>query len=378
MRRPPTLRSAGAWSRHAHPLTLPVMRPTPIAATLLLLALSLPRAGGVQWVPQESGTTAELRGLSVVDRRVAWVSGTRGRFARTTDGGATWRVDSIGGASSLDLRAIHALDAKVAWAMSAGPAEEGQARIYKTVDGGATWALQWSTEQRGVFLDAIAFWDARHGIAMSDPVDGRFFLLTTRDGGATWTRVPPERLPPALPGEAAFAASGSCMTVRGRRDVWFGTGGGATARVFRSTDGGEHWAVAATPLHAGSASSGIFSVAFRDAGHGVAVGGDYQKPRERTSNVALTSDGGRTWRLARGPLPAGYMSAVAFAPGTPTLVAVGLAGTALSGDGGESWTMVDTTAYNSVRFAGARLGVAAGPAGRVARWVGRGGGVKGR
>lgn len=347
-----------------------------LAATgLLLLAATLAPSGGVgaQWTSQTSGTTAELRGLSVVDRRVAWVSGTQGRFARTTDGGATWRVDSIAGASSLDLRAIHALDARVAWAMSAGEAEKGQARIYKTSDGGATWALQWSTERRGVFLDAIAFWDARHGIAMSDPVDGRFFLLTTSDGGATWTQVPPERLPPALPGEAAFAASGSCLTVQGGRNVWIGTGGGATARVFRSVDRGEHWTVAATPVQAGSASSGIFSVAFRDAKHGVAVGGDYQKPRERTSNVALTRDGGRTWTLARGPLPTGYMSAVSWVPGapTPTLVAVGLAGTALSEDGGQSWRMVDSTAYNSVRFVGRRDGAAAGPGGRVARWSGR-------
>ena len=341
------------------------------AVALLILSGTLaPSGADAQWTSQTSGTTAELRGLSVVDRRVAWVSGTQGRFARTTDGGATWRVDSIAGASSLDLRAIHALDARVAWAMSAGPAEEGKARIYKTSDGGATWALQWSTEQRGVFLDAIAFWDARHGIAMSDPVDGRFFLLTTRDGGATWTRVPPERLPPALPGEAAFAASGSCLTMQGGRNVWIGTGGGATARVLRSADRGEHWTVAATPVHAGSASSGIFSVAFRDAKHGVAVGGDYQKPRERTSNVALTRDGGRTWTLARGPLPAGYMSAVSYLPGTSTLVAVGLAGTARSDDGGQSWRMVDTTAYNSVRFVGGHDGVAAGPGGRVARWSG--------
>lgn len=339
-----------------------------LASTLLLPAIVL-----AQWAPQTSGTDAELRGLSVAGPRVAWASGTRGRVARTTDGGATWRVDSIPGAAALDLRAIHAHDANVAWAMSAGPAEEGQARIYGTTDGGAHWTLLYSTAQRGVFLDAIAFWDARHGIAMSDPVDGRLFLLTTDDGGATWTRVPPERLPPVLPGEAAFAASGSCLTVQGRSNAWIGTGGGARARVFRTTDRGRSWRVSDTPVDAGAPSAGIFSVAFRDAHHGVAVGGDYQKPRERTSNVALTADGGRTWTLAPGPLPAGYMSAVAYVPGArrPTQVAVGLAGTALSTDDGRSWRMVDSTAYNSVRFAGPRAaGVAAGPGGRVARWRG--------
>jgi len=103
----------------------------------------------------------------------------------------------------------------------------------------------------------------------------------------------------------------------------------------------------------------------------VAVGGDYRKAHERSDNVAVTRDGGRSWSLAGGPLPAGYMSAVAYVPGapTPTLVAVGLGGTALSTDDGQSWRMVDSVAYNSVRFVRGR-GVAAGPGGRMARWVG--------
>jgi photosystem II stability/assembly factor-like uncharacterized protein len=141
--------------------------------------------------------------------------------------------------------------------------------------------------------------------------------------------------------------------------------------VFRSTDRGRSWQVADTPLHAGNSASGIFSLAFSDARHGVAVGGQYNKPNERFDNVALTDDGGATWRLASGALPAGYMSGVAFIPGTHgrSLVAVGLAGTARSTDGGESWAMVDTVAYNSVAFASRDAGWAVGPRGRIARWT---------
>lgn len=321
-----------------------------------------------QWQPLSSGTDAELRGLSAVSGSVIWASGTRGRVVRTTDGGRTWRVDTVSGATALDLRAVHAVDARTAIAASAGEAERGQARIFRTSDGGATWSQVFTTEQKGVFLDAIAFWDARHGIALSDPLDGRFFLLLTSDGGRSWQRVPADRLPPTLDGEAAFAASGSCLTVFGGTNVWIGTGGGARARVFRSTDRGRTWSVADTPVHAGNASSGIFSVAFRDARHGVAVGGDYQQARGATPNVAVSDDGGRTWRLAKGPLPGGFMSGVSFA-GRARAVAVGLAGTALSNDGGESWTMVDTVAYNSVRFVSPTVGFAAGPRGRIARWL---------
>lgn len=326
-------------------------------------------AAGAQWTPQAGGTNAEFRGLAAVNEKVAWASGTRGRFVRTTDGGATWILDSIPGAGTLDLRAIVARNATRAVAISSGPAEQGQAKIFRT-DDGSHWTTAFATSEKGVFLDALAFWDDRHGIALSDPVDGKLFMLVTDDGGRTWTRSPTESAPPVLPGEAAFAASGTCLTVQGSANVWIGTGGGARARVFRSSDRGRTWTVADTPIHAGNASSGIFSVAFSDARHGVVVGGDYAKPKEPFDNVAVTDDGGRTWRLAKGPLPAGYVSAVAYMPATGgrSLAAVGLAGTARSSDGGESWTMIDTVAYNSVAFASQRVGWAAGPRGRIAKW----------
>lgn len=328
-----------------------------------------------QWAPQQSGTTAEFRGLVAVNDSVVWASGTRGRVVRTTDGGRNWVLQTIPGADSLDLRDIDARSAARAWTMSAGPAEQGQARIFGTADG-STWTRQFETTKAGVFLDALSFWDDRHGIAMSDPVAGHLTIFTTDDGGATWTQLPPDRAPSVLPGEAAFAASGTCLAVQGASNVWIGTGGGARARVFRSTDRGRTWDVADTPVHAGTSASGIFSVAFSDPRHGVVVGGDYTKPRENfagatgTGNVALTADGGRTWHLAKGPFPQGYMSGVAFIPGSGgrSLVAVGLAGTARSLDGGETWAAVDTVAYNSVAFASANAGWAAGPRGRVARW----------
>lgn len=323
-----------------------------------------------QWTLQRTDTTGEFRGLVAVSPSVVWASGTHGRVARTTDGGRTWIVDMISAATRLDFRDIHALSATTAFAMSAGPAEQGQAQIFRTLDG-VHWSKQFESTQPGVFLDALSFWDDQHGIAMSDPVGGRLFILTTDDGGATWSHVPTDAAPPMLPGEAAFAASGTCLAIEGTSDVWIATGGGSRARVFRSSDRGRTWSVADTPIHAGSSASGIFSIAFSDSQHGVVVGGEYTKPREPTPNVALTSDGGKSWRLATGPLPAGYMSGVAYLPGTNgrSLVAVGLAGTARSSDGGESWLMVDSVAYNGVAFASREDGWAVGPKGRIAKWT---------
>jgi photosystem II stability/assembly factor-like uncharacterized protein len=333
-------------------------------AIVIGCASLIPTLAAAQWTYVNSGTTAELRGLSVVTDRVVWASGARGTVLRSTDGGRAWVADSLAQSPALDLRAIHALNDGTAFAASAGEAEKGLARILATGDGGRHWNLVYSTDQKGVFLDAIAFWDEKNGIALSDPVDSAFVILVTSDGGRSWTRIPPRTLPRVLPGEAAFAASGSSLVLQGSRDAWIGTGGGGRARVMRSSDRGRTWSVADVPVHADGPAAGIFSLAFRDATHGIAVGGDYTKPRLQAASVALTSDGGRTWTVAAEP-PAAYLSGVAFASARD-VVAVGLAGTFVSRDGGQRWTHTDTIPMNSVRFRG-RLGVAVGPRGRVAR-----------
>ena len=334
-----------------------------------LVSLAATRPALAQWAALPSPTTAELRGLSVVSPSVVWASGQHGTVLRTMDGGATWTSDSIPGAAGLDLRAIDGTSPQVAHAISIGDSS----RIYRTTDGGRSWSLRWSATRKGTFLDAIRFWDAQHGIAMSDPVDGRFLVLTTSDGGETWREVPAVRIPPALEGEGGFAASGSCLTVFGSSHVWFASGGATVARVYHSADRGRTWSVHDTPIRAGVPSAGIFSIAFRDARNGVIAGGDYLQPALRGRNLALTKDGGRTWTLVDSATsPAGYRSAVAYVPdvGGRVLVAVGLTGTDLSRDRGGPWLTVDSVAYNSVGFATPNRGWAVGPAGRIARWTG--------
>jgi photosystem II stability/assembly factor-like uncharacterized protein len=339
-----------------------------------LLAAALATIGATdvasaQWQAQASPTDVELRGLSVVSPSVVWASGQRGTVVHTRDGGAHWTRDTIPGAGTLDLRAIAATSEMIAHAISIGDSS----RVYRTTDGGRTWSLRWSATRKGTFLDAIRFWDARHGIAMSDPVDGKLLLILTSDGGDSWQEIPADRLPPALPGEGGFAASGTCLTVFGSSHVWIVTGGAAAGRVYHSPDRGRTWTVHDTPLRAGVPSAGVFSVAFRDSLHGVIAGGDYEKPALRGRNLAVTADGGVTWMATdSASTPAGYRSAVAFVPGTRanTLVAVGLTGTDVSVDGGATWKNVDSTAYNSVVFASSSAGWAVGPKGRIARWTG--------
>ena len=325
-------------------------------------------AAQAQWQVQNVGTKASLRGLCAVDATVVWASGTRGTFLRTTDGGATWRVGTVPGAGSLDFRDVEAFDADHAFLLSIG--NGGSSRIYQTTDGGRTWALRFQNTDKDAFFDALAFWDRRHGLAMSDPVDGRFMIMATDDGGKTWLPVPGGRMPAALPGEGGFAASGTCLIAQGKRNAWLVTGG-KTARVFRSTDRGCSWKAVIAPLGSGTESSGIFSIAFRDAKNGVIVGGDYQQPEAAAQNAAFTRDGGLTWALT-GRMPAGFRSAVAWVRTSRgwAWVAVGTSGSDVTFDGGATWQQLDQQNYNSVSFAQG-VGWAVGPEGRVTKFVGK-------
>lgn len=322
-----------------------------------------------QWSQQQSGTTARLRGVSAANGTVAWASGSGGTYARTTDGGVSWQSSVMPGASQLDFRDVQAVDANTAYLLSIGPGEAS--RIYKTTDGGSAWTLQFTNNNAKAFFDAFAFWDARTGIAVSDPVDGKFILIKTTDGGATWKELTNAKLPPAIQGDGAFAASGTCIAVQGKRNVWFGTGGGAVARIFRSTDAGDTWKAASTPITAGNASSGIFSIAFKDQKNGVIVGGDYRKENETGDNLATTTDGGATWALAKGT-PSGFRSAVAYVDGSrrAMLVAVGPSGSDYSIDDGESWVSLGSMGFHAVSIAGVDAGWAVGEGGRIAKYAG--------
>ena len=179
------------------------------------------------WQSQNSGVEASLRGVSGISSRVAWASGTGGTWLRTIDGGATWKSVIVPGAEKLDFRGLHALNENTAFLLSSGPGD--QSRLFRTADGGGHWTLLLTNPDPKGFLDAIRFWDAKHGIVAGDPVDGKFAIFTTDDGGTTWKR---QVGVPALPGEGAFAASNSCLTVQGKNDAWLGTGGPGGGRIL--------------------------------------------------------------------------------------------------------------------------------------------------
>ncbi|MFF1277349.1 WD40/YVTN/BNR-like repeat-containing protein [Streptomyces marokkonensis] len=342
------------------------------AAALAALTVAPAQAHGPdrqtlpRWSVKDTGTAdVRFRGLSAVSRDTAWVAGSLGTVLRTTDGGGSWRNVSPPGAGELQFRDIEAFDARRAVVLAIG---EGEAsRVYRTDDGGATWTESFRNTDARAFYDCLTFFDHRHGLAMSDPVDGRFRILSTRDGGRSWTVLPDSGMPPALEGEAGFAASGQCLVSSGPKDAWLATGGAARARVLHSADRGRTWTVTDTPIPGGDPARGVFALAFRDRAHGLAVGGDFRPGQASPDAAARTADAGRTWRPAGAPPPA-YRSGVAWLPHSRTAaLAVGPTGTDLTTDAGRTWRTVDTGSYDTVDCTPDHGCWAAGEKGRVAR-----------
>ncbi|RYF65552.1 MAG: oxidoreductase, partial [Cytophagaceae bacterium] len=232
--------------------------------------------------------------------------------------------------------------------------------------GGQSWTLLYQTQQPGVFLDGIDFWDKQHGIVFGDPINGKWFILTTDDGGQTWQPVSPDQLPPMQPNEAAFAASGTSLVVQGKRNVWIASGGATNGRVFRSSDQGRTWTVASTPLPAGEAT-GLFGMQFFSDKNGMVVGGNYKQERLPGANAAITRDGGQTWQLVSATNPPGLKEAISILPGD-YLLAVGPSGTSLSADQGQTWNKLDLEGFHSLACAKGTC-YAVGAKGRVSKQV---------
>lgn len=314
-----------------------------------------------QWIKQTVDTTASFRGLSVVNEKVIWASGTGGTVIRTVDGGKKWDVIQVPDAAKLDFRDIEAFDANTAYILSIGNGESS--RIYKTIDGGTTWKLQFKNTNEKAFFDAIACWDKKNCIAMSDPVDNKFVLINTTDGGTTWKPMDTKKMPATKNGEAAFAASGTCLITQGKSNVFL-VSGGAVARVFRSNDRGKSWLVADTPIIGGSQGSGIFSISMRNDKDGVIVGGDYENPTLEAKNFAFTYDGGVTWTPSTGPN--GYRSGVSFLD-KKTIVAVGSSGSDIRWTPKSEWLLISEESLNSVQSDKKYMVWGVGPNGAVVR-----------
>ncbi len=325
-------------------------------------------AGAPTLEEQHSGTVNRLQAISPVSGLVAWASGVNGTYTVTRNGGKTWRVGVVPGAEALQFRDVEAVSGQEAYLLSAGTGEDS--RIYHTVDGGRTWQLQFKNRDPAAFFDCFAFWSPDRGVVMADAVNGRFPVRRT-ENGRFWLDIG-DRLPAAQAGEAAFAASGTCVATQGQNRAWIATGGAEQARILATTDGGDSWQAYETPIVQGTPASGVFTVAFRDALHGILAGGDLDRPDTRSRNVAVSSDGGKTWiRASNAPFPGAayglsYVSGHDRGPFEQRVVITGPGGAAWSPDEGATWTRLPGVKdYWAVAFASPQAGWLVGTEGRI-------------
>ena len=323
--------------------------------------------------PQNSGTTNGLIAVSPVNPQVVWASGRAGTFTVTTDGGQTWKAGVVPGAETLQFRDVQGFSAKVAYLMSIGTSgDPGDFRIYKTEDGGTTWTLQFQNQLPGAFYDCFAFWTPGRGIAQSDSVNGVFPTLRTTDG-TTWQDIS-GNMPPALPGEGSFAASGTCVATQGGQNAWVATGASSVARILVTRDGGDTWNAYDTPLVTGP-SAGAFTVAFRNPWNGIVGGGDLDPSDPNSAGTAISSDGGVTWTLTNPPPVTGAIFGLSYVgrngngggnDGRAVVITANEGGAAWTPDEGTTWnTLPGVSGFWSVAFASPKAGWLVGTGGRI-------------
>lgn len=332
--------------------------------TLTALAINGPLCAQIPRVEiLTSGTGVSLRGLSVVNDNVVWVSGNNGTIGRSTNGGKTWQWRVVTGFEKRDFRDIEAFDVSTAIIMSV----DEPAYILKTTDGGESWKVVYENKTKGMFLDAMEFWNEQSGIVIGDPIAGRFFVARTFNGGNSWQDIPFDKRPVADSGEACFAASGTNIRVLDKDEAVFVTGG-LRSRLFTKN------APVRLPLIQGKETTGANSIAVWDnkklkgGKRMIVVGGDFNADTSRTGNCFYSNDGGITWNE---PLvsPHGYRSCVEYYSKNEAF-ACGINGIDRTIDGGKTWVWISKEGFHVCRAS--KLGGAvyfAGSNGRIGRIV---------
>jgi photosystem II stability/assembly factor-like uncharacterized protein len=342
-----------------------------VIATLAMLTAAIaqqePAAPQPTLITQNSGTKKGLIAVSAANARVVWACGSKGTFTVTTDGGNTWKAGVVPGAETLQFRDVQAVSDKVAYLLSVGSKPE-DFRIYKTTDAGASWTLQFQNQNAKAFYDCFAFWTPARGIAVSDSVEGRFPDLRTGDG-KRWQDIG-AKLPTAQAGEGSFASSGTCVATQGKSNAWIATGNGKSARILATSDGGTTWTAYDTPLPSAQ-GAGAFTVAFRDAQHGILGGGNLDAKQRDQAATAISSDGGKTWKLTSKPPVSGAIYGLSYVGGPGELaravvITANEGGAAWTPDEGITWhKLPDVSGYWGVTFASPEAGWLVGTEGRI-------------
>lgn len=307
-----------------------------LSAIFFLQGISHIDAQSIQLL--NSGTKASIRGLSVVSDKVLWISGSEGTVGKSTDGGVTWKITQVKGFEKADFRDIEAFDAKTAVIMAIAE----PAYILRTSDGGETWQTVYENNTKGMFLDAMEFWNEQSGIVIGDPIDNKVFIARTFDGGKKWQELPPQYYPIADSGEAFFASSGTNIRKLSKQEAVFISGGTKSRLFIRDNK-------INLPIVQGKTSTGANSMAIKNNRKFIIVGGDFSAKEDTTKNCCITNDAGKTFSVPVTP-PNGYRSCVEYIDKN-TWLCCGLTGVDVSNDDGINWQLISKESFHVCRKA---------------------------
>ena len=355
-----------------------------LAVAPLLIVLAGPLHA--QFTLQDSGTTADLRGIANVGNGTAWASGTHGTVLRTEDSGFVWQGCAVPpGAEKLDFRGIQAFDDQTAIVMSSGKGD--LSRVYKTTDGCATWTLVFTNPDANGFFDALQKLSRDKLFLLGDPVRGAFALFTSVDGGNSWMASHVSGLAANAETQGAFAASNSSLIAANLAHTYFASGGvegayfyalttttdiSASASANAKQTPQERWSRSSIPVGSvHKASAGVFSLGEDPrSGTVVAVGGDYANPEAGEDSAATRLSNTVVWKKSS-TLPHGYRSSVAYDVPSKTWIAVGPNGTDVSTDDGLNWRAIKPgygdDASADKQWNALSLPYVVGPHGRIGR-----------
>ena len=274
-----------------------------------------------------AGTKTSLRGLSVVTDKIIWASGSNGTVAKSLDGGETWKWIIVKGYEKNDFRDIEAFNDSTAIIM----AVDEPAFILKTSDGGESWKTVYRNITKGMFLDAMDFWDNKNGIVVGDPIKKQFFIAHTNDGGDTWSEdLINERLL-ADNGEACFASSGTNVKMLSH-GTYALVSGGMTSHLFLNNK------KLLLPILQGKESTGANSIALKNKKMMIVVGGDFNYKDSIQKNCFITKNGGKSWTKPKIG-PTGYRSCIQYIS-KKSWVTCGLNGVDFTQDNGSTFTRI--------------------------------------
>ncbi len=311
---------------------------------ILLLKITNVDAQNTTFITKNTFIKSSFRAIYAQhNTQTIWASGSNGYILKLTLNDTN--TTAIKPKDSTDFRDIHCTNRRTVVAMSSG----SPAYIFRSHNNGKTFQNVYENTDKNIFLDGMDFFNAKHGICFGDPINQKFVLIATQNGGKTWLPLDTSRCPNAKTNEAAFAASGTSIRTANKKTIYIATGGNVSRLLF-TQNFGKKWHYYDTPFTHETASKGIYSLVLMSQYSGILVGGDYTNDTSKTDNCYLFKINPKTKQITFSKpeiSPHGYRSCIE-AMDKKNLIACGTSGVDVSTDGGKSWTNISPQSFNTI------------------------------